>query len=298
MKDAGEKLLKYVWKDAAIRLKKVGVKTSLLDSRLLLQHVLGINYEELLVSASRVVTDAENDKFEELLSRRIKREPVSKVLGYKDFWKYRFKTNEHTLDPRPETETLIEAVLAAYKDHNRDLKILDLGTGTGCLVLTLLKEYPKATGMGIDISMEALKVAGENAQKLEVSDRVNFVKGNWVQGLTEKFDIIVSNPPYIKRKQIDSLAEEVRLYDPINALDGGESGVDFYQEIVNGLEKVINSHAKVFFEIGKWQENEVSQIIRKEGYEINEIRNDLLGIPRIISFNKPYLKVVGTKTLH
>ncbi len=298
MLDPGEKLLKYVWKDAAIRLKKVGVKTSLLDSRLLLQHVLGITYEELLVSASKKVTDAENERFEELLSRRIKREPVSKILEYKDFWKYRFKTNQYTLDPRPETETLIEAVLNDYKDHNRELKILDLGTGSGCLLITLLKEYPKATGLGVDISIEALKVAGENAQKLEVSDRVNFIKGNWMHGIAEKFDIIISNPPYIKTKQIDYLADEVRLYDPKEALDGGEDGLNFYKEIVSSVESVMNKHAKVYFEIGKWQEEEVAKEIETKGFEIHEVRKDLLGIPRIISFNKPYLKVVGPKSLH
>lgn len=298
MKEVGEKLLKYVWKDAAIRCKKAGIKTSLLDSRLLLQHVLGITYEELLVSASRLVTDEENEKFEELLARRLQREPVSKILEYKDFWKYRFKTTAATLDPRPETETLIEAVLNDYKDHNRELKILDIGTGTGCLVLTLLKEYPRSTGMGVDISMEALKVAGENAQKLEVSERVNFIKGNMLNGITEKFDIIVSNPPYIKTKQIDYLSEEVRLYDPKEALDGGEEGLDFYKEIVKNLEPVMNSHAKVYFEIGKWQEIDVSKIIINKNYAIHEVRKDLLGIPRIISFNKPYLKIVGNNTKH
>lgn len=293
MLEAGEKLLKYVWKDAALRLKKVGVKTSLLDSRLLLQNVLNITYEDLLVSASRLVSDEENDRFEMLLSRRINREPVSKILEYKDFWKYRFKTNHHTLDPRPESETLIEFVLAEYKDFNRDLKILDLGTGSGCLILTLLKEYKNATGLGVDISMEALKVATENAQNLEVADRVKFQKGNWLAGIDEKFDIIISNPPYIKTAQIDYLQDEVRLFDPLNALDGGESGVEPYKIICKDVGKIMNNYAKVFFEIGKWQENDISTIIRENSFDIIAVKNDLLGIPRIISFRKPHLKVVG-----
>jgi release factor glutamine methyltransferase len=293
MLEAGEKLLKYVWKDAALRLKKVGVKTSLLDSRLLLQNVLNITYEDLLVSASRLVSDEENEKFEMLLSRRINREPVSKILEYKDFWKYRFKTNQHTLDPRPESETLIESVLGEYKDFNRDLKILDLGTGSGCLILTLLKEYKNATGLGVDISMEALKVATENAQNLEVADRVKFQKGNWLAGIDEKFDIIISNPPYIKTAQIDYLQDEVRLFDPLNALDGGESGVEPYKIICKDVGKVMNNYAKVFFEIGKWQENDISTIIRENSFDIIAVKNDLLGIPRIISFRKPHLKVVG-----
>jgi len=275
-----------------MRLKQIGVKTSLLDSRLILQEVLNINYEELLVSATRIITEEEVEKFEALLLRRIKREPVSKIFGRKDFWKYTFKTNKFTLDPRPETETLIDAVLSRYKDHERELKILDLGTGTGCLLITLLKEYPNATGLGVDISMEALQVAGENANNLEVMDRANFIKGNWLDGIEEKFDIIVSNPPYIKTKIIDSLPSEVRFYDPISALDGGESGLDCYEQIMKDIEKNMNAHAHVFFEIGKWQEMEVPELITGKGFEIKEVKKDLLGIPRIIEFNKPYLKVI------
>ena len=298
MLEPGEKLLKYVWKDAAIRLKKVGVKTSLLDSRLLLQEVLKITYEELLVSAKRLITEEENTKYEEYLGRRLLREPISKILQRKDFWKYTFKTTEATLDPRPESETIIEAILAEYKDKNRELKILDLGTGTGCLVLTLLKEYPNAKGVGVDVSMEALKVAGENATTLEAADRVNFIKGNWISGIEDKFDIIVSNPPYIKTKQIDYLAEEVRLYDPAGALDGGEDGLECYKTLTENISKVMGSHARVFFEIGQWQENDVSKLILKNGFEIGEVRKDILDIPRVISFNKPYLKVVTPKTIH
>ncbi len=293
-----ERFLKYVWKEAALSLKKVGVKTSLLDSRLLLQEVLKISYEELLVSATRVVNDEEYKLFQEYMLRRLKREPISKILQRKDFWKYRFKTTEATLDPRPESETLIESVLAEYKDKNRELKILDLGTGTGCLVLTLLKEFPKATGLGVDASMEALKVAGENAQTLEISDRINFVKGNWTSGITDKFDIIISNPPYIKTNQIDYLSDEVRLFDPKGALDGGQDGISAYREILNNIEKVMDKHARIFFEIGKWQEEEVTKLIKEKGFEVHEVRKDILGIPRIIAFNKPYLKVVGANTVH
>jgi release factor glutamine methyltransferase len=298
MQAGEERFLKYVWKDAALRLKKVGVKTSLLDSRMLLQEVLKITYEELLVSATRLVTEEELKLFEEYLARRVKREPVSKILNRKDFWKHTFKTNEHTLDPRPETETLIEAVLNDYKDKNRELKILDLGTGTGCLIITLLKEFPKATGVAVDRSMDALKIAGDNADTIGVADRVNFVKGDWFKGIEEKFDIIVSNPPYIKSRDIDYLQEEVRMYDPKDALDGGVDGLDAYRDITAGVEKVMSNHARVYFEIGKWQENEVCNLIKEKAFAIHEVRKDILGIPRIISFNKPYLKVVGNNTKH
>ncbi len=281
-----------------MRLKKIGVKTSLLDSRLLLQNVLNITYEELLVSAKRLVTDEENERFEKYLGRRLLREPISKILQVKEFWKYKFRTNTATLDPRPESETIIEAVLAEYQDKNRTLKILDLGTGTGCLLITLLKEFPNAKGVGIDASIDALKIAGENAATLEVSDRANFIKGNWLSGIEEKFDIIVSNPPYIKTKQIGHLAEEVKFFDPMAALDGGEDGLDCYRIITEGLSKVMENHAKIFFEIGQWQEDDVTDLIKKNGFEVNEVRKDILGIPRVIGFNKPYLKIVASKTLH
>jgi release factor glutamine methyltransferase len=287
-----EVLLKHAWKDAAERLRKVGIKTPLLDSRLLLQEVLKINYEELLTSAKRPLTHEEVALYEDYLARRIKREPVSLILGKKEFWSMEFKTTADTLDPRPETETLIENVLENYGDKNREHKFLDLGTGTGAIIISLLKEYPNSIGMAVDIFDEALAVAKENAKKHGVEDRVTFVKSNWFEKVKGTFDIIVSNPPYVTTKAIDFLPAEVRLYDPKLALDGGEDGLDEYRTMLADIGKHIDDNGKIFFEIGKWQEGRINDIIKSSGFIVHTTKKDLAQVPRVVCFSKPYIKLV------
>lgn len=292
MQEPENKYLKTAWKNAANRLRKAGVKTPLLDSRLLLQNVLGISYEQLLVSATRELTGEEEQAFEAYVMRRLKREPVAKILGEKEFWGMKFKTTSATLDPRPDTETLIESVLRNYKEKDRPFKILDLGTGTGCILISLLKEYPNATGLGVDRSLEALQIARENAEKNNVAERLDFVQSDWFSNVTDKYDIIVSNPPYIKNDSIKHLSEEVALYEPKLALEGGNEGLDAYKRIVSGIDNFLNPHAKGFFEIGKWQEEPVAEIIHKQGLQVAEVWEDLAGVPRVVVFHKPFLKVV------
>ena len=284
--------LKTAWKTAASALRRVGVKTPLLDARLLLQNVLGISYEELLTSAKRELSEKEIEKFDELISRRAKREPVSKILGEKDFWKYKFKVTKDTLDPRPDSETLIYAVKANQKDSEKEIKILDLGTGSGCLLISLLKEFPNSTGLGVDISFDALNVARENAEKLEVIDRVDFIQSNWLDNIEGRYDIIISNPPYIKKEAIAYLPAEVRLFDPLIALEAGKDGLKIYRELIPNIEKHLTIHGHCYFEIGKWQDHLVADIIKENGYKINSTTKDLAGVPRIIEFSKPYLQVV------
>jgi release factor glutamine methyltransferase len=287
-----EILLKHAWKDGAERLRKVGIKTPLLDSRLLLQHVLGINYEELLTSAKRPITKQESDDYNDLLSRRVLREPVSLILGKKEFWSMEFKTTVDTLDPRPETECLIENVLENFGDRARKHKFLDLGTGTGAIALALLKEYPEASAVAVDISDAALEVAKENAKRHGLEKRVEFIKSNWFEKVKGKFDIIVSNPPYISSKSIDFLPAEVRLYDPKIALDGGEDGLNEYIAIAENLSKHLAENGKVFIEIGKWQEGRIGEILKSKGFIIHSVKKDLAQVPRVICFSKPYIKLV------
>lgn len=287
-----EILLKHAWKDGAERLRKVGIKTPLLDSRLLLQHVLNINYEELLTSAKRPLTKTEAEDYNDLLARRVRREPVSLILGRKEFWSMDFKTTIDTLDPRPETECLIENVLENFGDKTRNHKFLDLGTGTGAIILSLLKEYPDASGLAVDISDAALEVAKENAKTHGFEKRVEFKKSNWFENVKGKFDIIVSNPPYISTKSIDFLPEEVRLYDPRIALDGGEDGLQEYNAIADKIGNHLAENGKAFIEIGKWQEGRISDILKSKGFIIHSIKKDLAQVPRIICFSKPYLKLV------
>lgn len=292
MSDKSKINLKSAWRENADKLRKVGIKTPLLDARLLLQHVLKITYEDLLTQATRELTDKEVSEYSKLMSRRLKREPVSKILGEKEFWSRDFKVTKDTLDPRPDSETIIQEVLKNFKDKDRELKILDLGTGSGCLLITLLKEYKNATGVGVDISVKALKVSAENAETHKVDERAEFLKSDWLKNVNGRFDIVISNPPYIKREAIDYLPAEVRLYDPKVALDGGKDGLDVYRKLIPQIGNHLNMHGKCFLEIGKWQESLVEDVINENKYEINNIRQDLLGIPRVIVFNKPYLKVV------
>lgn len=293
MTQTSEINLKTAWREAANKLKKVGVKTPLLDARLLLQYVLGITYEELLISATRILTVAEIEIYAQLIIQRSTREPVSKILGIKEFWSLDFKVTKDTLDPRPDSETLIHEVLENFKDKERPLKILDLGTGSGCLVITLLTEYKNATAVAVDKSSEALKVASENAEYHKLSDRIEFIESDWLENVEGEFDVIISNPPYIKKEAIDFLAAEVRLYDPLMALDGGEDGLDIYRFLTPKIAEHLNSHGKCFYEIGEWQEEPITQMIEENGYELNNVQKDLAGIPRIISFNKPYITVVN-----
>lgn len=285
-------ILKHAWKQAAQKLRKIEIETPLLDARLLLQSVLNIRYEELITSGDRQLTEDEIEKFDILIARRLLREPIAKILEKKEFWGLGFKTTKDTLDPRPDSETIIESVISHFKDSARSLEILDLGTGTGCLLITLLFLYNNSKGLGVDRSIEALKVAGENAESNNVNERANFIVSNWLDNVEGKFDIIVCNPPYIKSEAINYLSPEVHLYDPNDALDGGIDGLDCYREIIPKLAEHLTIHGRCFFEIGKWQEHEVSEIVTENGFEVSEVRNDLAGVPRVIVFTKPYLKVV------
>lgn len=254
---------------------------------------------------------------EEILERRRKKEPLSKILQSRGFWAYDFKVTKDTLDPRPDSETLIEAVLHQFLDKKAPLRILDLGTGTGCLLLTLLKEYPQSTGLGVDKSLDALRVAFENAVSLGVSSRAFFAQGDWFEnGWTEKLkesgfdpkkidllrekskkrekkealfpffpvDMIISNPPYIPTKEIDFLQEEVSKYDPRLALDGGKDGLSSYRRLAETVHSLLKTSGRIFFEIGQGQEEQVTSLMQKNGFAFQTAYKDLGGIPRCLVF--------------
>lgn len=228
------------------------------EARLLMAYVLGITYEEIYLAADRLITDEEEHKFNTILQRRLKHEPLSKIMEFREFWSLPFRTTCDTLDPRPDSETLIEAVLSYYPDKSRDLRILDLGTGTGCLLLSLLSEYQNAMGIGVDRSEAAIYVAQENAINLKLDHRVAFIVSNWTDALLGTFDIVVSNPPYIRRNEI--LPPEVALYDPDLALYGGEDGLSCYRALASKIPSHITSGSRVFLEIGEGQREAITSI--------------------------------------
>ena len=218
-----------------------------------------------------------DDELKAFINRRATGEPVAKIIGKKGFWKDEFIVSKDVLDPRPDSETLIEAVLSKFPDKTEPLRILDLGTGSGCLLLSLLGEYKNDTGVGIDISEKALEIARQNAHTC----RATFVRRDMRQDLSDlgRFDIMVSNPPYIPTAEIQTLERDVKDYDPMLALDGGADGLDFY----HALSKQHLAPA-LFIEIGKDQEKQIIPLFEQEGWRFVQSWKDLGGIIRVLYF--------------
>lgn len=265
-------------------LDNVGIKTSKLDVKILLAHLLNIDSKELILHFNKNVKQEFIDNFNKLLSRRINREPIANILNKKLFWDYSFFVDQNVLTPRNDSETLIEAVLSHYKNKNQELKILDLGTGSGCLILTLLKIYKNANGIGIDINEKSLQIAKKNAELLEIDNRISFIKNNWNDNIDDKFDIIISNPPYIPTDEIDILEPEVNKFNPLLALDGGTDGLDYYKYLSKSLQKNIKNSTKIFLEIGKGQENDIDYIFSANNYKLLNMYKDLSGVNRVLCF--------------
>jgi len=223
---------------------------------------------------------------QEKIDRRLKHEPVSKIIGQKGFWKSDFVTSQDVLDPRPDSETLIEAVLKSCPDINRSYRILDIGVGSGCLLFSLLDEYPNATGVGVDISEKALAISRQNKKDRKATlIQKDFYQTDWATDLG-LFDIVISNPPYIPTKDIEKLEPDVRLYDPITALDGGRDGLNAYRALAKSIPALLNKNGLVFLEIGQGQEKDVTDIFLATGFTLCHTVSDFGGIVRVLVFQK------------
>lgn len=269
-----------------------------LDARLLIGHVLGLDRLQLMLQGERELTPTEIAQITSLINRRAAYEPVARIIGCREFWGLPFGLNEATLEPRPDSETLIEAVLGDLGFGIQDLgdrqkspnpesripnpRILDLGTGTGCLLLALLHELPDATGVGIDLAPRAVEQAQANAVQLGLESRAKFQLGNWLDGITERFDIIVSNPPYIAQGEIATLMPEVRDHDPLAALDGGTDGLEPYRLIIPHLQHVLSPNGLVAFEVGHTQAAAVTAMLRDAGLTNVTTHQDLGGVARCV----------------
>lgn len=269
------------------QLEKAGIEAAALDARLIVGHALGLDHTALAVSGSRTLGLAEREKIMRLAARRMNGEPVARILGAKEFWGLRFALSPATLVPRPDTETVVEAALAAIGEpcKREPLRIADLGTGSGAILLALLHECPFASGIGTDIDRQALETASANATTLGLESRVTFILTDFNTALNETFDLVVSNPPYIATRDIDSLAREVRDYDPRRALDGGADGLDAYRTIARQAPDMLNDRGVLIVEIGIGQASAVKSILTATGsLDIEATRHDLAGIPRALSF--------------
>ena len=266
---------------AAARLEKAGCESPGLDARLLLQAAADLTREDIILEPERGLDAAQLRLFEALLRRRELREPVSRILGAREFYGRMFRITPATLDPRPDTETLINAALALMPQR---AAILDLGTGTGAIAVTLLAERPDATGVATDVSPDALAVAGENAAQNGVGSRLSFALGSWFEPVTGVFDIIASNPPYIPAGDIAGLSPDVRNFDPGLALVGGADGLDPYRVIARGAASHLTGSGHVLVEIGAGQEHEVAAIFADAAFGTAARHTDLGGHVRCLVF--------------
>jgi release factor glutamine methyltransferase len=263
-----------------------GIEEPEVDARALLSHALQLDRAQLISHSDRILDAHEAATISAFAARRLKREPVSRMIGRREFWNVMLKLSPDVLDPRPDTETVVEAALDfVVRDGLRleKLHILDIGTGSGALLLALLSELPNAVGTGTDISAAALEVARANAERNDLAGRCTFVACDIAAGLQGPFDLIVSNPPYVARGDIASLAPEVRGYDPALALDGGPDGLDGYRAIAADARRLLARGGRLIVELGMGQEPAVRALFTTAGLIVAAARDDLAGIPRALS---------------
>lgn len=275
-------------RDTAVALTAAGIDNVRFEARLLLGRAAGLSVEQLVAHGGDPAPAGVVAAMRELTGRRVRREPMAYILGEREFWGLPFKVSPAVLVPRPDSETLIETVLDLLPERERPLRILDLGVGSGCLLLTLLKEYPKATGIGVDASPEALAIAGENAAALGVTPRVRLLGEDWrVAGWADRlggpFDLLVSNPPYIETSTIAALMPEVANHEPRLALDGGPDGLEAYRIIAAASPGLIAPGGWALVEGGEGQAVDISRIFSAAGMSPQPPRKDLAGVERVVA---------------
>ncbi len=277
------KTIKQLLEYAKHELLAAQIESFAIDAQLLLMQVLKFSREDILRQADKLINLEQEDKYISLIERRKKHEPIAYILEKKEFFSQEFRVNKNVLIPRPDSETIIEAVIDHYNKDDKGLKILDLGTGSGCLLLTLLNEIDSSTGVGVDISQDAIAIARENAFKLDLAKRAEFRIVNW-SGFEYNgvFDIIVSNPPYISLSDIADLDPDVRSFEPLQALDGGKDGLDCYRQLAPLIKKKLITKGKAFLECGLGQHEDVVMIMAEHGLKFVEFRKDLSGINRCV----------------
>jgi release factor glutamine methyltransferase len=250
-----------------------------LDARLLIQHVLQCSHAEVIAHENDPLTDELQKRFQDLVGRRIDCEPVSRILGSREFYGRSFQVSPAVLDPRADTETIIDLCLAQPAQ-----RILDLGVGSGAILLTLLAEWPQALGVAADLSQDALTVAQANAKAIGVEDRCRFIQSSWFEKIGGRFDLIVSNPPYIPSHEIPTLERDVKEHDPHLALDGGDDGLEAYRAIASAALAYLAPGGRIVVEIGQGQSTDVVQIFEAQRFRLAEKREDLSGITRALQF--------------
>lgn len=271
--------------------RQSGIEEAPADARILVAHALSLTRAQLLAQSDRELEPREVDAISSRAARRLSREPVSRIVGNREFWGLKLDVTPAVLDPRPDTETIVEAALDWLTTRGlrqEKLRVLDIGTGSGALLLALLSELPNAVAIGTDLSTDALSIARGNARRHELASRCHFVCCNVAAALRGPFELIVSNPPYIATGEIGQLAPEVRDHDPRLALDGGTDGLDIYRAIANDARRLLAERGRLIVELGQGQSDQVSRLFTEAGLAVDEEpRRDLSGINRALIARTP-----------
>lgn len=273
--------------EARRRFEAEGIPDAATDAKMLVSGLLGLSQTDLVLRGDQPVDDALLAGIEQAIVRRLAREPVHRILGRRDFYGLQMGLSTGTLEPRPDTEVLVDAVLPHLRHIvavKGSAEIVDLGTGTGAIALALLAECPEARAIGVDISQDALATAARNAERNGLAQRFQARQSSWFDQLPEKFDLIVSNPPYIRSDVVLTLDPEVQIFDPAAALDGGKDGLDAYRAIAEQALAHLHLHGLIGLEIGWDQREAVTQIFEKKGFSLIEWRKDLGGNDRVLVF--------------
>jgi release factor glutamine methyltransferase len=272
--------IREAWLRGAERLAAAGIDSARLDARVLVAHTMNLAPGESV--SAREPSPEELARYEELLERRMAREPVAYITGEREFWSLPFTVGPGVLIPRPETETLLEAAARFFPDRNQPLEVLDLGTGSGAILIAFLRDYPSARGTGIDQSEEALSWARRNAERLGVVNRSTWNSGSWQAAEGRPYDLILSNPPYLALGEAAALAPEIAAYEPLVALLAGPDGLEAYRAIAPIAAASLKPGGRVILELGAGQASAVRELLRGYGLEIMVVMPDLAGIPRAI----------------
>ena len=258
------------------------IETADLESRLIIEEASGLSRSDQILAAGKVIAPELESKALLMLNRRLDGEPLDHIFGYREFYGLRFEINRHVLSPRPETEMLVDFILTQTA-QDQAFRFLDLGTGSGAVAISMLANRPKAKAIATDISAEALAIAQQNADIHNVSHRLSLIRGDWAEALSGHFDFIVSNPPYIDSNSMMELSREVRDYDPVIALHGGDDGLEAYRIILGQSKSLLNRAGKIAVEIGYDQGESVFELFKDQGYHNVTLQKDLAGQPRMIT---------------
>ena len=276
-------LLSELQKKITKILAEGGIETNSLDARIILREIFNFDEKELILNSDLILSESKISKVQKIITRRLNFEPVSKIFGKRDFYNSTFSISDDVLDPRPETENIVEIANNFILEKGYE-SFIDLGTGSGCIILSILKENKNLTAVGVDISIDAINIAKKNSKDMNLEKRSSFLVSNWLSSIYNSYDLIISNPPYIPSDEIITLSKTVKNFDPLISLDVGQDGLKCYKEIAQDINRVINKNGRVILEIGYNQAHDVIKIFESKEFKLLKIYNDINGLNRILTF--------------